>query len=425
VNAMAEQTLETLAGTVLERSRSGRSLTVCLGAGVSIAAGMPSWNSLVKELVEQRVPLAEGEVFKNEVSNYPIDISAGELLDFIAKDIGAKTIVDYIRAKTEHLQPTELHAALAKLPASTFITTNYDTLLEKTFSSLGERFNVVMNDEDVSLLNAEKPAIIKLHGSIENPQTIVFSLKKEPTSRENREVLDSYLRALFATSLVLFVGYSVQEEWFQELYERYRGSPESAANWVVLTPAENLLTKRLWESRGVRFVEVSTTDMPAFIRILSDQLQNKTKIEQPTKSKRTVFVSGSAESLPIINQIEMVVSTAGFEPITSENFFTPSKTIFESLNELTQNAIAAVVVLSPDGQRARTSLTSQNVLFELGYLTGRLGRDRVMAVVHRDISNVPSDLAGVSFAVADFNRPRVLSSLVQDWLSKLSKTPSE
>ena len=39
--------------------------------------------------------------------------------------------------------------------------------------------------------------------------------------------------------------------------------------------------------------------------------------------------------------------------------------------------------------------------------------------------NVPSHLAGVSFAVADFNRPRVLSSLVQDWLSKLSKTPSE
>jgi len=425
VNAMAEQTLETLAGTVLERSRSGRSLIVCLGAGVSIAAGMPSWNSLVKELVEQRVPLAESEVFKNEVSNYPIGINAGELLEFIAKDIGAKTIVDYIRAKTEHLQPTELHTALAKLPASTFITTNYDTLLEKTFSSLGERFNVVMNDEDVSLLNAEKPAIIKLHGSIENPQTIVFSLRKESTSRGNREVLDSYLRALFATSLVLFVGYSVQEEWFQELYERYRGSSESAANWVVLTPAENLLTKRLWESRGVCFVEVSTTDMPAFIKILSDQLQNKTKIEQPTKSKRTVFVSGSTESLPIINQIERVVSTAGFEPITSENFFTPSKTVFESLSELTQNAMAAVVVLSPDGQRARTSLTSQNVLFELGYLTGRLGRDRVMAVVHRDISNVPSDLAGVSFAVADFNRPTVLSSLVQDWLSKLSKTPRE
>jgi len=91
----------------------------------------------------------------------------------------------------------------------------------------------------------------------------------------------------------------------------------------------------------------------SFIRILSDQLQNKTKIEQPTKSKRTVFVSGSAESLPIINQIEMVVSTAGFEPITSENF-SSKQNIFESLNELTQNAIAAVSCF-PRRSKTRTS----------------------------------------------------------------------
>ena len=71
----------------------------------------------------------------------------------------------------------------------------------------------------------------------------------------------------------------------------------------------------------------------------------------------------------------------------------------------------AVILLTPDdvgGLRKGTELASdnlqararQNVVLELGYFAGRLGRERVAAIKKGDLE-LPSDIAGVVWTLMD------------------------
>lgn len=417
---MTEPNLERLLESVLEKSRSTKSLAVCVGAGASIAAGMPAWPILSQELVEYWMHLTPDEPDSKEIKIFISTSDTSELLELVARDVGTKKVIEFIRRKIKHsqLQPTELHAALASLPANVFITTNYDTLIEKAFSSQGKSFSLIASDEDVRLLRPDSLSIIKLFGSIDRPSTMAFSLKRDSVTRANRETLDSYLRTLFAASLVLFVGYSVQEEWFQDLYERYRGTSEIAADWIVLTPSENLLTKNLWESRGVRFAEMEFSHAASFIRLLGQRLKKRESSRRIVQRKKRVFISGNVESLALIKQVRRAVETAGYEPVVAADFFSPGMTIFERLTDLIKSASAAIIILSPETESSDREMASQNMLFELGYLTGHLGRDHVLTIVHRDLPKMPSDLTGISFVIADPTRPQIVSKHVRDWLLK-------
>ena len=62
-------------------------------------------------------------------------------------------------------KPSELHVDLLELPWADIFTTNYDTLLERTNTNIGNRKYSLVNKEE-ELLHRKKPSIIKLHGSL-------------------------------------------------------------------------------------------------------------------------------------------------------------------------------------------------------------------------------------------------------------------
>ena len=80
-----------------------------------------------------------------------------------------------------------------------------------------------------------------------------------------------------------------------------------------------------------------------------------------------------------------------------------SETVIEKLERLGERAGFAVVLMTPDDdvgdseKRAR-----QNVLIELGWFSGRLGRDRVRIIRHPD-AQMPSDLGGILYTTTQGN----------------------
>jgi predicted nucleotide-binding protein len=63
-------------------------------------------------------------------------------------------------------------------------------------------------------------------------------------------------------------------------------------------------------------------------------------------------------------------------------------------------------VLDQENRRAdRQAAGRENLVFELGYLIGKLGRDRVFAVVTNG-TRLPTDFAGVTFIGVDMSDPR-------------------
>ena len=101
------------------------------------------------------------------------------------------------------------------------------------------------------------------------------------------------------------------------------------------------------------------------------------------------------------------------EPIILHEQPDSGKTIIEKLE---RDAISgfAVILLSPDdmgylkdevakdkGAKQIKPRARQNVILELGYFIGRLGRDKVMALKKGDDLEVPSELSGVVYTPFD------------------------
>lgn len=88
----------------------------------------------------------------------------------------------------------------------------------------------------------------------------------------------------------------------------------------------------------------------------------------------------------------------GFEPIILHEQANQGRTVIEKV-EAHGDVGFAVVLLTPDDEGSKRGgaieyRPRQNVLLELGYFMGRLGRERVCALKKNDLE-IPSDFAGV------------------------------
>lgn len=125
--------------------------------------------------------------------------------------------------------------------------------------------------------------------------------------------------------------------------------------------------------------------------------------EQPAVLSRRVFVvhghdEGARET------VARFLEKIGFEPIILHEQASQNRTVIEKI-EAFHDVGFAVVLLTPDDEgcvkggqpepRAR-----QNVLLELGYFMGRLGRDKVCALKRGEV-DIPSDFAGVVWVAID------------------------
>jgi predicted nucleotide-binding protein len=97
---------------------------------------------------------------------------------------------------------------------------------------------------------------------------------------------------------------------------------------------------------------------------------------------------------------------AGIEPVILHEQASQGKTVIEKLEHY--GAVGfAVVLLTPDdegreiaGAEQLRPRARQNVVLELGYFIGKLGRDRVCAL-HRGDVDIPTDYLGVLYVRID------------------------
>jgi len=150
---------------IAERLWSGHA-AVMVGSGFSKNAkksdptkrDIPDWNQLgdiFYEKIYGRRP-NEKERYLNVMK------LANEVEAAFGRPVLDQMMREYIPDK--EYEPSELHVRLLELPWSDIFTTNYDTLLERSREFIiNQKFDVVVNKQD--LIYAERPRIIKLHGS--------------------------------------------------------------------------------------------------------------------------------------------------------------------------------------------------------------------------------------------------------------------
>lgn len=146
---------------------------------------------------------------------------------------------------------------------------------------------------------------------------------------------------------------------------------------------------------------------------------------------RRIFVGSSSEALTLAGLIGRVISDAGMTPIVwNIDAFPPGRTLLEQIESLPYEFDGAVFIATPDvscrRRERRYAAPVANVIFEYGYLSARLTRDRV-AICRFLEADMPSDILGVKLIEGrdiEYNAialPKDMVSELSTWLGRHPK----
>lgn len=387
---MSQVDAQELADTLLSRSLDAGSIVIFVGAGASRSVGVPSWADLVERLTNDQIERLK--------SAHDPDMDLTALAPF----------PDLIKAT--NAVPGPLHKAIATLRPQAVVTTNYDNLIERALRDDGAPPVVVTVGGAGDRHGSGVPLVFKLHGTVDRPQTLALSPGDALTSRESLAA-DRRLRSLLSTSLVLLIGYSTDSAELDALYEEL-GIIAQKRSWFLLSASDDPIGEALWRRRGVETVHVGGGDVPEVLRLLAKSRTASALVNTERDSLR-VFVS--ARDAKAADQIADLLRSLGLRPFELSESAVHGRPLFERLNEAAHTSVAAIVVLENESESSRERSARENVLFELGFLAGVLGTDRVLVVVPPGTA-VPSDLAGVRYGLFDGGS---VEPLIQQWVKAM------
>lgn len=220
---MASESL--IIGLIAQKIRN-RQCGLFIGAGLSATAGIPSSAILAQELKEVLCTVPDPKL-------EDIISSRGLTLELISQYIATKVRDQYgahrevarIIAKAEKIADLSYFEKLAKLPFQYVITTNYDTLIERTFTTF-QPDAIVRHDDQASNVFGlgGRPLLVKIHGDITHPEQMVLSKDDLAQYTINHPQLSRLAASLFGAGPMLFLGFAKQTHAFLDLAKSYLAS---------------------------------------------------------------------------------------------------------------------------------------------------------------------------------------------------------
>jgi predicted nucleotide-binding protein len=135
--------------------------------------------------------------------------------------------------------------------------------------------------------------------------------------------------------------------------------------------------------------------------VLANRLRERAKYIKEPNPRPVVFIGSSKESLPPAREIQSLLSHEDLLARPWTDGFRPSKTSIENLERELAGADFAILVLAADdvveSRHELRDIPRDNVIWEHGFFTGGLGRERVFIVRPRGVDlKLPSDWDGIT-----------------------------
>lgn len=239
---------------IKEASKNGK-LTFFVGAGVSKLSKYPDWKGLTNKFSKKLgLPIkGKNSYYTNEEYlsipqkyYYSINKDDDKYYELIEGQLNRKDI-----------KPNIIHDLILKLKPANIITTNFDNLIEKAVSKQGLFYDVIASDSNVSNANTSK-FILKVHGDLNN-RNIVLKEEDYLNYSENFKLIETLLKSIFSTNVVVFVGYTLGDyniklilNWVRNLQGENFRTP-----YFIYVGNQSLssLDMMYYESRGLNIID--------------------------------------------------------------------------------------------------------------------------------------------------------------------------
>lgn len=248
-----------------------------------------------------------------------------------------------------------------------------------------------------------------------------FSRELDYWARLGQDILDERYKANTAESLV--AAEDRIDRWNQTVHEflLHSFTDERKANEFKKTRARNKTgIIQTGPRRSAQLSEINADSLRkkiSYLQALSAQVQYfhvdevEVEIGNTVEFSSEVFVVHGHDG-EMKQALARFITHLGFIPIVLEEQPDLSQTIIEKFEKHSKSPGYAVVLFSPDDEGRSKNLNldgslsdlksrpRQNVVLELGFFIGKLGRDRV-CVVRRGEMEQPSDFSGVLYTPFD------------------------
>jgi hypothetical protein len=356
-----------------------------VGAGLSMQAGLPNWETLltdvsrqadallnradlfsrIEEIVDAKGNSSDSErATEHETNNkFTLFPTAGSILKKAFKDAGMEhhwwDLLDSILNDQSRLaEPSISHDLLAKVAWHRIITTNYDGLIEKAVKA-SEKPQIEIShpwNDNCFLIESDvdRRYIFKIHGDIlDRRSTIVLAeedydvLYGGDDKLQFRRTLGSILRA---SGVILFIGYGHNDNNFRQLYTDAMVRAPKERSFALVPKEETLegFDKRIAElsrEMNIEFITYSKEgdfeELREFLRYLSDPEFYDAKYNASSHARRATVIMidcggtiGSAERSEFDDQVqEQTDSAKESQPLkvrTKDSRFHPGLTAFSN-----------------------------------------------------------------------------------------------
>lgn len=243
----------------LKEKYEAKEVVVFAGAGVSAGAGLPSWKRLAELLIERMRQMRKSPDAIDEVAEL---IHKGDLVTAMSAARAS------LRNEFDHLLKSKLDDtgrnipevanAIARLAPrlSGVVTTNLDRFLERAF---GGAWPPIV--EPVSNLAQRAAYIFKPHGTIDNPNTWVFTREEYDQAMFGSQQLQDVFWALYAARTLLFVGASLTDDDFGLTLGRVRAQAgrNPPTHYAILPEPIRPTRRDQLERAGIRLLAYENT----------------------------------------------------------------------------------------------------------------------------------------------------------------------
>jgi Sir2- and TIR-associating SLOG family/SIR2-like domain len=278
----------------LAKEMAESNLAIFAGAGLSVPAGFVNWSELLRPIADELDLDIEKETDLVAIAQYHCNLNQanrGKLNQLLINEF------------TQKSETTENHRILARLPISTYWTTNYDKLIENSLNEAGKLPDTKFRNKQLAYTKPKRDAVVyKMHGDVEHPSEAILTKDDYETYHVKMHPFLNALTGDLTSKTFLFLGFSFTDPNLDYILSRVRIAydKDQRQHHCILknVSIDTNESKADFEYRK-RKQELFVMDLRRFgiVTVLIDNYNEITEIlksiEQRYKQK-TVFISGAA-----------------------------------------------------------------------------------------------------------------------------------